>query len=336
MPSEEKDFDIMLELGSVALGNLVSRSLFAATYYGIPDQVENGPKSYGEIAKTLNINPDVCYRVMRLLSMYNIFHEEEEYGVFSKTKISSILTKSEQGFAREYILSISSNLFYSLFDGFLDTVKNGKTDSNNMYSELAKDPELLDNFTVAMTKLTTPTVETVVVASDFSKFNTVVDLGGSEGLLLRTILKKNPNIKEGINVELSPIIEHNKTIKREGPEMERYKEIVGDFFESVPKADCYTMKHIVHNWSDEKLKIIFQNIAKSINPNGGRVYVYDFVTSSRNEKVISNISDLLLLQLNGGKERSIKQWEKLADEIGFKIESYNNKAKPGMVVLSKI
>eukprot|EP01132_Coremiostelium_polycephalum_P000902 gene902-1129_t len=224
--------------------------MFAVTHYSIPDELENGPRSSTDIAQSLGIDPHICYRLMRLLSTFGVFHEEDDR-VFSKTNLSSAITK--QSYFRNYTLSVGGNIFYQSFNSISDTLLNGKTE-HVLYDFIAADKELQDNFSSAMTHISELSCDSIVKNVDFSKYNTIVDLGGCEGGLSRKILSKFPSVKECINFDLPQVIEHNGNIKREGPEMERLKDVAGSFFDSVPSnGDLYIIKHVLHNFNDEKL-----------------------------------------------------------------------------------
>jgi hypothetical protein len=110
---------------------------------------------------------------------------------------------------------------------------------------------------------------------DFSQFNTVIDIGGGQGLLLSTILQKNPHI-HGILFDLPIAIESAKqyiqTIDSKSDNntngnniSSRCKLIGGNFFESIPSgADGYIFKNVILNWDDESVEKILKNCLRSM------------------------------------------------------------------------
>eukprot|EP01133_Synstelium_polycarpum_P018026 gene18026-21517_t len=78
---------------------------------------------------------------------------------------------------------------------------------------------------------------------------------------------------EGINFDRPQAFEANK---KEKIQYDAYHEVGGSFFESVPAADCYVLKMISHDWSDEKCLEILNTIDKSITPNG-KIYIHDYL-----------------------------------------------------------
>eukprot|EP01132_Coremiostelium_polycephalum_P000901 gene901-1128_t len=274
-------------------GNIISRAIYVATRFSIPDELENGPRSSDDIAQSLGIDLQICYRLMRLLSTFGVFHEEDDR-VFSKTDLSSALTKDSP--CRNYTLSVGGNTFYQSFNSISDTLLKGKTE-HVLYDFIAADKDLQDTFSSAMTHISELSCDSIVKNVDFSMYNTIVDLGGCEGGLSRRILSKFPSVKECINFDLPQVIEHNRNIIREGPEMERLKDVAGSFFDSVPSmADAYTIKHCLHNFNDEKVIEILKNIKKSMKPDS-KIYVFDFVFSTKNEKDFGVVNDFCKLSI---------------------------------------
>ncbi len=56
----------------------------------------------------------------------------------------------------------------------------------------------------------------------------------------------------------------------------RLEYVAGDMFESVPEADGYIMKHIIHDWDDEKCIRMLENCRRSMRGEG-RVLCMDTV-----------------------------------------------------------
>ncbi len=50
----------------------------------------------------------------------------------------------------------------------------------------------------------------------------------------------------------------------------------GDFFESVPPADLYLLKFILHDWDDESCLKILRRCREAMEP-GGRIAIFELV-----------------------------------------------------------
>lgn len=63
--------------------------------------------------------------------------------------------------------------------------------------------------------------------------------------------------------------ETRANLKDQGIER-RCQIIPGSFFDSVPTGgDVYMLSRILHDWPDEKAKLILDNCRKAIRDNGG-------------------------------------------------------------------
>ena len=96
----------------------------------------------------------------------------------------------------------------------------------------------------------------------------------------------------------------------------------GDMFKSVPAADAYILKHIIHDWDDEKCILLLKNCRSSMNKNGRLICVDSVLPAIGNpEGASAKFLDLLMLTFLPGKERTEGQWTELYRASGFEIRS---------------
>ncbi|CAF1432922.1 unnamed protein product [Didymodactylos carnosus] len=101
-------------------------------------------------------------------------------------------------------------------------------------------------------------VSSIATIITFSRFKLLVDIDGrSLGTLLSIILKEHQHLF-GIGFDLDHVTENatmtkpNK-LKEKQIKKTRYQ-FIPDMFKpkTIPKADAYMMKSIIHDWNDEK------------------------------------------------------------------------------------
>jgi hypothetical protein len=161
-------------------------------------------------------------------------------------------------------------------------------------------------------------VAPIVEAYDFSGVGKLVDIAGGHGLLLAGILKANPHL-QGVLFDLPYVIEGTGELLEQEGVSDRVQLTSGDFFKSVPAgADAYMMKHIIHDWDDESSIRILRNIRAAMS-EGGRVLIIEMVVPEGNEPSPSKALDLLMLVMEGGKERTEKEYRRLLEEAGFRL-----------------
>jgi len=100
---------------------------------------------------------------------------------------------------------------------------------------------------------------------------------------------------------------------------ERCQVVGGNFFEAVPTgADAYLMRHIIHDWDDDKAAKILQNVHRAMSKEG-RLLVVEGVIPSGNEPCFGKLLDLTMLVIPGGKERTEAEYRKLFEAGGFQL-----------------
>jgi len=106
----------------------------------------------------------------------------------------------------------------------------------------------------------------------------------------------------------------------------------GSFFEAViPGADAYSMRHILHDWSDELCIRILGNIRKAI-PSSGRLLVIETVVPEGNDPSPSKLFDMLMMIFPNGMERSEAQFRSLFAASGFRLAGITPTQSPVSVI----
>ena len=302
-------------------GGYIAGAVGCLAQMGIPDHLEKGAKSAQELAAQLDAEPQALYRLMRATASVGVLSEGPD-GRFSQTPLSRVLcsdaTPSLRAFAtmgwREWHARGWSQLEHC--------VRTGKQAPEHIYGMpafeyLKQNPEEGKIFHDAMTELSMIDSPAVAEAYDFTGIQSIVDVGGGHGLLLATILKKNPRMR-GTLYEAPYVVEGAKN----GPlrsVMERCTFESGDMFASVPAgADAYIMKHIIHDWPDDLCVHLLKACRKGVN-SGGRLLVVDNVIQPGNDFSPGKFLDLQMLLFPGGRERTAKQFRELLDAAGWQL-----------------
>jgi hypothetical protein len=80
------------------------------------------------------------------------------------------------------------------------------------------------------------------------------------------------------------------------------------------------MKHIIHDWDDEKALTILKNIRAALEGTpGGRVILLETVVLPGNQPDMGKLIDLEMLLLPGGKERTADEFASLFERAGFAL-----------------
>jgi copper chaperone CopZ len=288
---------------------------------GIPDLLEAGPKSAEELAGQTGTNPEALYRLMRATACVGVLAEGPE-GTFSETPMSAVLRSNANPSLRALAIMGGREWHGRGWSRLEYCVRTGKQALDQVYGAhifeyLRQNPEEAQIFHDTMTALSMIDGPAVAAAYSFDGILSVVDVGGGHGLLLATILARNPHLK-GTLYEVPHVVEgcRNGPLT---PVMERCTLASGDMFSSVPAgADAYIMKHIIHDWSDDLCVKILTACREGVNP-GGKLLVVDNVIRPGNEFSPGKFLDLQMLIFPGGRERTEKQFGDLFAAAGWRL-----------------
>ena len=216
---------------------------------------------------------------------------------------------------------MSGEEHYVAWGELLYSVQTGKIAFEKLYGMpvfefLSKNIEQAKVFDLAMAGVHGRETAAMTDAYDFSGIAVLADIGGGNGSLLTTVLKKYPAMR-GILYDLPQVTERAKANLQAAGLADRCKVIGGSFFESVPEgADAYLMRHIIHDWDDEKATKILGNVHRAMG-DGGRLLVVEGVIPPGNDPSFGKLLDLTMLTIPGGKERTEEEFRRLYEAGGF-------------------
>jgi len=315
-------------------GVFIVGALSCLARLGVPDLLEHGPKSADELATRIGADPRALYRLMRATACVGVLSEGPE-GTFSETPLSAVLRSNANPSLRAFTIMHGRD-WHGLGWSRLDyCVRTGKQAIDQIYGTpifqfFEQRPEEAQLFNQAMSDLSTIDSPAVGDAYSFGEIRSIVDVGGGHGLLLATILARNPHLK-GTLYEVPHVVDDAKDGPLK-PVMDRCTLASGDMFSSVPTgADAYIMKHIIHDWPDEVCIKILKACRKGVNP-GGKLLVVDNVIQPGNDFAPGKFLDIQMLIFPGGCERTERQFRDLFSAAGWQLRRVIPTAVPESIV----
>lgn len=311
------------QLMQALFGFMATRCVSVAAELGVADALGDGPVYYTELAEAVGADRRALHRVMRLLVSIGLFAEPEP-GTFALTEVSELLRADHPESMRDMAVMLTAQSHWLPWGRLSDTVRSGESGSQHAFgSDLFSWFQHEDNeaewqiFNAAMTSFSSTTSQAVVEAYDFSGCRRICDIGGGHGHLLNAMLSMAPQAT-GVVFDLPGVVEGVD------PETlgDRVECVGGDFFEAVPAgADCYAMKHILHDWSDEHCRVLLGNIAEAMDPDG-TVIVVETVMPETAEPHPAKFMDVNMLALTeGGTERTVAEYATLFESAGLRLKA---------------
>jgi hypothetical protein len=310
-------------LTSMAMGYFRSRVLCAAAQLGVPDALGDNELSVDELAVRCGVAPSALHRLLRALASIGVVAETRS-GWFDLTPFGQRLRKDDPNSEWAAII-FWGDLLADSWSYLTECIRAGDTAMSvrpeNVPSRWSLHPNAGEIFRAVMGTEPVEDCLPIVRAWDSSKYHNVADLGGGGGALIAAILHANPNLR-GVLVDRQETIETAVTrITREGLAA-RCDLVAADLCQEVPAgADVYILKNVLHGYKDrEAIEILLR--CRSVVPPQGRLLVIEFVLPdvighANLELETRLMSDLNMMLVTGGKERTAVEWKTLLDSARF-------------------
>ncbi len=299
-----------------------SQAIHVAATLGIADLLEDGPRSVDELAETTGTHAPTLYRLLRALASVGVFAEQSD-GRFGLTPLAEYLRSNAPGSVRAWAVQIGQPYHWSAWAYLLESVRTGELAFPKLYGTSAWEyreahPAEGEIFDAAMTGISAAVAEEVVRGYDFSRFGLLVDVGGGHGELLAVILRANPALR-GVLFDQPHVATGAGDLLEEAGVADRCEVVGGSFFEAVPEgADAYLLKSVVHDWDDASSVEILRK-CRAAMAETGRLLLVERAIRPGNEVDPAKFSDLNMLVMLGGRERTTEEFRSLLAEAGFDL-----------------
>lgn len=302
-------------------GYWVSKALNVAAELGVADLLREGPRTSEELAAACGAHPPTLYRLLRALASVGVFTEVEGRR-FALTPLAELLRSDVPNSMRALARMYGSEQ-YRAWGDLLESVRTGEPAfdrefGTNWFDYVARTPEAGAIFNEAMTGWTTQLADAVVAAYEFAGIGPVVDVGGGHGLLLATILRAHPTMR-GVLFDLPHVATGGAAAFEKAGVADRCELVGGDFFAAVPEGGAYyILAQVLHDWDDERCRVILGNCRRAMLPEG-KVLVVEQVLPSANEPSLGKWLDLHMLVLLTGRERTEAEYGALFKAAGLEL-----------------
>ncbi len=311
-------------LTGMAMGYARSRVLCAAARLGVADALGGDERTVDQLASLCNAEPASLHRLLRALASFNVVAETAP-ARFVLTPFGQPLRKSAPDSEWSAIV-FWADLLADSWSYLTECVRTGDDamrvmEREGVASRWSKDPNAKAIFRAVMGTAPAEDYMPIVRAWDFSNYHVVADLGGGGGALISAVLVAFPNLR-GMLVDRPESIDQATSRFESDGLATRCKLLAADLCNSVPAgADVYMMKHVLHGYKDEAATGILRN-CRSVLQEGGRLLVIEFVLPDvvdHADLELENrlMSDLNMLAVTGGKERTAVEWKALLRSSGF-------------------
>jgi hypothetical protein len=170
-----------------------------------------------------------------------------------------------------------------------------------------------------------------VSAYDFSRFSTIVDVGGGQGGFLVAIIEHHPHIR-GILFDLPEVVAEAPARLAPYPQREAIDIVGGDMFRDVPAgADAYLLSTVLRCFGDDQCRTVLGLCAERMAP-GGHLLAVEMVLPEGIPPSPQGLADLQALAVYGGKDRTKAEWTTLLQQAGFTRPAFHPDRDPYAII----
>jgi SAM-dependent methyltransferase len=319
------DNNVLVEM---AMGYARSRALCAAARLEIADRFDGGEKTLAQLALACGADEASLYRLLRALASFGILSETAP-SRFVLTPLGAPLRKGAPDSVWAAII-FWADLLADQWAYLTECVQTGQSaarimEQKHLVSRWSSDPNASAIFRAVMGTAPSENYMRIARAWDFSNYGCVADLGGGGGALIAAILEAFPNVR-GILVDRPESIARAQARFQSAELAGRCQLLASDLGNCVPaSADIYILKHVLHGFTDEAALGVLRHCRRVV-PQAGRLLIIEFVlpeTVNRPDPRLESrlMSDLNMMVVTGGKERTEQQWRALLKSSGFECQA---------------
>jgi DNA-binding PadR family transcriptional regulator len=312
----------VVELMKLINGFQVSQAISAMATLGIADVLKDETLHSDDIARAVECDPGSLYRLLHALASAGLLEEQSDQR-FQLTPVGDCLRSNSLNSRSAWARYVGRPYVWQSWGNLAESVKSGRSafellHDANLWKWRGERSEETNIFDAAMSELSRAGGIAIAPAHDFSSYEVIVDIGGGQGALLAAILSKHASPR-GILFDLPHVVAKAKDLLASMNVGDRCEIIAGDVFKSIPKGgDAYLIKSVLMDEGDENTISILRSCRSVMKPTA-RVIVIEHLLTPPNQPE-ANYSDLTMMVMTGGRERTQKEFEALFAASGFRLE----------------
>jgi hypothetical protein len=225
------------QLRRMVNGFQVSQAIHVAAALGISDLLATEPRNVADLARDTGTHAPTLTRLMRALESVGVYATDDT-GRYVNTELSDQLRSDVAGSLLGWAAFVGRPPYWQAWAGLIDSVRTGANSFATVHGVPVweyrrQHPEDQDVFDRAMTTMSGVVAQGVIDSYDFSRFDTVVDVGGGAGGLLGAILARCPDAR-GVLFDQPGVVAGAAPLLKQLGVGERCEVVGGSFFDALP------------------------------------------------------------------------------------------------------
>lgn len=317
MTTQPDGSNAFADMNMFARAYQISKMIQVAATLELADHLAGGPQPVALLAERSAADPAALLRLLRALASFGIFAVDPE-GTVSQTPRSETLRldaaptihHAARYWTSPHIWSAWSQLEYAIRTG--DSAFEA-AHHQPKFDYLREHPDEAALFDAFMEHSPEDRHEVVAACARLSHASVAVDVGGGNGALLVSLLRRN--------LALSGVVfDMTEVVAGAGPAIAafpgRLRIEAGSFFDEVPRGgDVYLLSQVLHDWSDEDCRRILTTVRTAMAPDSLVMLIERLLGPESGP--MHYLSDINMMVNLHGRERTLDEFSALLSDTGF-------------------
>ncbi len=311
-----------LRILEAMLGQLDGHALHALVELGVPDAIDKRA-TVEDLAESVGADCDDLRRLLRYCAARGLIRLDRK-GRVRETGITRALRSDTAAPWKGWVAFAGSDWFSEAFRALPEGVGAGApsafeaahgTDLFTYITEVR--PEAGEAFNEAMAAGATLQAVGLAKGLEWDGITSVCDVGGGTGAALEVLQRYHPELDVTL-FDLPAVVARARLVPKETAPGRRILER-GDFFGAVPPGrDRYLLLAVIHDWDDHQARRILGNV-RAVLGTEGRAVVVENIASEHPTDDFAAASDLLMLALASGRERTDREYRDLFESADLAV-----------------
>jgi acetylserotonin N-methyltransferase len=299
-----------------------SKTMFTAVSLGIFDALDEGPADLPALAARTGANTGALERLLDACVGLGLLRKAN--GVYANAPVAeTYLCAGSPDSLAGYVL-YSDEALFPMWAHLEDAIREGThrwTQTfgwhGGLFDHFFKTEKRKRSFLRGMHGFGQLSSPAVAAAFDLSGFRRLADLGGATGHLAIAACERYPQLRAAV-FDLPQVVEMAREYTAASPAHDRIEVLAGDFFrDDLPPADLYSLGRILHDWREEKIRLLLARIHAALPPSGALLIAEKLLDDDKSGPVHAHVQSLNMLICTEGKERTLGEYAALLRAAGF-------------------
>lgn len=306
-----------------------SRALYVAARLDLATTLADQRLSVADLSTRLGVDQDALHRLLRMLSAMGIFEVGGDGRVANSVLSQPLRTDSPVCVRNMVLMHNSPELSRPWYESLEQGVREGKTPfalchGLEMYAYMDAYPEFDALFSRAMDEVESLGGDGFAAAFDWTRFDRVIDIGGSKGAKSAAILRRHPRLRAVVVDRAQVVVQgrawwsaHGDPASRDRIEFVEGDAVNGPIPAAKDARDAYLLSAVLHSFDDATCVQTLRHVARGAGNSGATIVLLEMVLPERDADLTLTSFDMQMFMGTRGRERTLPEWEAIFSQAGL-------------------